>query len=107
MSGVLEDRRKVGAVERHIVTVAQMCAVALLLWIGITTYESSVKIATLTERLESFVDKEKLVWDSLSARVSTCEDRLKNLASRTRDCEQRVIKMQAEQNALHEKAPPN
>ncbi len=102
-----EDRRKLGAIERHIVTVAQMCAVALLLWIGITTYESSIKIATLSERLENFVDKEELVWNSLSARVSTCEDRLKNLASRTRDCEQRVIKMRVEQDALHEKAPPD
>lgn len=96
---VQEDRRKVGVFERHLHTGTLMVVVALLVWIGSTTQKNALSIVELKSDLNGFIKREDLLYRSLERRMAQAEDRLTNIAARTRDCEQRII--------LHEKTLPD
>ncbi len=95
------DRRKVGALERHIATIAQAIAALLLAWIGLTTHLSSVAIAELKIEFRALIKHEEVIYQSLEKRVAQAEDRLVNIASRIRDCEDRILGFESARSRQH------
>ena len=51
MSDNMDDRRTSNGFERHLQTVLASVAILLMAWVGLTTYNTSVGMATFAERM--------------------------------------------------------
>lgn len=75
----MDDR---GGIERHLVTIGIAIVIAILLYIGKTTTETSAQVAVLQSKFEGL--------EAMRASVDTTRDQVADLRSRTSNLEFRT-----------------
>ena len=101
MSDHTEDRRTANTFERHLQTVLASIAILLMAWVGLTTYNTSVGMATFAERMswmgDSILKLEKRLQQASKDRYSR-QDAQRDYTQNTRRFEAievRVTKLEA------------